>query len=605
MLRHLLSGMMVIIVAAGSLSFWGTLSFGESSEGAAMMTKWGKGLDPDHVLPEYPRPQMLRQNWLSLNGYWELEINGEPNEPEQNEQPSTTLPVLVPFPIESQLSGIARHASSVTYRKRFRVPSAWPKTHRILLHFGAVDWEAIVQVNGKYVGTHRGGYDSFSFDITDSLLPDSEQTLIVMVTDPTEQGDQPRGNQSVVTAPGEHSSVTGIWQTVWLEPVPESSIRRLQLTPDFDGKSVKVQVFGENFRENHVIKVEMQDGETFVTRGFGGTDGPMILRIPEKQFQPWSPESPKLYQLNIALMEDDHIVDQVSSYVGIRKIEVVPVGNGRSTIYLNGKPYFQKGVGSHGMWPDGLYTAPSEQAILSDMAVTQAFGFNMIRKTAKVEPHRWYYLCDRLGILVWQEFPVGNANSVSSVDLLDAERTVIMRQLENHPSVVAWLLYQPGVAKPTLLHYAEQIQKSAADRLICISNGDAAQSFGNVYDVPMVPDLLPLMYQTDMAQTIGRYGGFDLYAQGNSWSHEHWGYNEVLSTGELLAEFEQLVSALVDYRDQFDVPVAVYHQLVDLEKETDGLVTYNRELMKVPYEEIKKKLEKLEYRAQTADAEKP
>ena len=599
MFKHLISGFMITLFAIGTS--WHSPCVGEDQNDnhPAMMTKWGRGIDADNVLPEYPRPQMQRQNWLNLNGYWELEINRTHDEQTQKHEPNDTqptiIPVLVPFPIESQLSGVGKAVSSVTYKKRFRVPTAWPKNYRILLHFGAVDWEAVVQVNGKYIGTHRGGYDSFSFDITDALLPDSEQTLIVTVTDPTEQGAQPRGNQSVAQAPGQHTSVTGIWQTVWLEPVPESSIRRLQLSPDFDGKSVQMQIFGENLRENLAVKAELYDGGEFITRGFGGTDGPMILRIPEKQFKPWSPESPHLYRLLIALMENDRIVDQVDSYVGIRKIEVVPVGNGRNTIHLNGKPYFQKGVGSHGMWPDGLYTAPSEQAVLSDFVVTQAFGFNMIRKTAKIEPQRWYHLCDRFGILVWQEIPAGNLDSASSIDLLDVERDAMMQQLENHPSVVSWILFQPKAAGQTLQYHAERMRQLAPDRLICVSNGDASQSFGNVYDVLMVPDFQPLMYQTNMAQTIGRYGGIDLYARENSWSQEHWGYNQVFSTKELLAEIKQLVTGVIDYRDQFDVAVAVYHQLIDLEEETDGLVTYNREFMKVPNDEVKKQLDKLEY----------
>ncbi|MCL2118493.1 MAG: hypothetical protein FWH27_08720 [Planctomycetaceae bacterium] len=566
-----------------------------------MLTRWGKSLNPDQVLPDYPRPQMIRNGeWLNLNGYWELEFpnrNDRRMPQTQSRQPgqSQTVPILVPFPIESRLSGFTTHATSVTYRKRFRIPGNWPKNSRILLHFGAVDWESIVQVNGKHIGTHRGGYDAFSFDITDALLTDAEQVLVVTVTDPTEQGSQPRGNQSTVKARGQHTSVTGIWQTVWLEPVPQVSIRQVQLTPDFDGKSVKLQIFGENLSENHIVKAELYDGEEFVTRGFGGTDGAMILRIPESRFKPWSPEEPQLYTINIALLDNNQIIDQVESYTGIRKIEVVPVSNDRATIYLNGKPYFQKGVTSHGMWPDGLYTPPSEEALRSDLMVARMAGFNMIRKPAKVEPQLWYYYCDAVGMLVWQEIPAGHNNHASATAQFDAELGAIVRQLYNHPSVVCWVLFQQGIGEHNPQFYADKMQQLDPSRLLCVSSGSDSQPLGNVFDVYMLPELHPMMHQSHQAQTIGRYGGIDLYVKDHSWSTEHWGYREVSKTTELLAEFQRLTDVIVEYRDQFDVSAAVYHQLVDWEEETNGLMTYDRDLMIVNTEDIKEQLEKLDY----------
>jgi len=565
-----------------------------------MLTRWGKNLNPEQVLPEYPRPQMLRNGeWLNLNGYWELEI------PNRNagglarmllgqSAPTQTVPILVPFPIESRLSGLAIHAATVTYRKPFHIPENWPKNDRILLHFGAVDWEAVVQVNGKYIGTHRGGYDAFSFDITDALSPDGEQVLVVTVTDPTEQGQQPRGNQSTVKAKGQHTSVTGIWQTVWLEPVPVVSIRQVQLTPDFDGKSVKLQIFGVNLTENHIVKAELFDGDEFVTRGFGGTDGAMILRIPESRFTPWSPEMPKLYKVNIALLDNNRIIDQVESYTGIRKIEVVPTPSGRATIHLNGKPFFQKGVTGHGMWPDGLYTPPSEEAMRSDLMVARLTGFNMIRKTAKIEPQLWYYLCDAMGLLVWQEMPAGNNMHASATAQFDAELGAIVQQLHNHPSIVCWVLFPQGAGEHNSQYYAEKIRQLDPSRLLCVSSGSDSQPFGNVLDVFMMPELQPMIYQSQQAQTIGRFGGIDLYVKDHSWSTAHWGYGEVSKTSELLSEFQRLTDAVVEYRDQFDVSVAVYHQLVDLEEETNGLMTYNRDVIIVPPEDIKQQLDKLD-----------
>ena len=356
-----------------------------------------------------------------------------------------------------------------------------------------------------------------------------------------------------------------------------------------------MQVFGENLTENHIVKAELYDGEEVVTRGFGGTDGAMILRIPEKQFKPWSPETPQLYGIRIAILENNQIVDLVETYTGIRKIEVVPFPNGHATIYLNGKPYFQKGVTGHGMWPDGLYTAPAEEAMRSDLMTAKLCGFNTIRKTVKIEPQQWYYLCDTMGLLVWQEMPSGNNNQAESAAQFDTELETVVRQLDNHPSVVCWVVFQQGVGEHNPQFYAGKMQLLVPSRLLCISSGSDSQPFGNVFDRFMIPELQPPAPQSHQAQTIGRFGGIDLYVSDHSWSTGHWGYGEVNGSSELLAEFQRLTDAIVGYRNQFGVSVAVYHQLVDLEEETNGLVTYNREKIIVLPDEIKKQLEKLEY----------
>ncbi|MDR1383145.1 MAG: hypothetical protein LBJ67_04755 [Planctomycetaceae bacterium] len=576
------------IFAQGSSDF--------ASPSSRVLTKWGRNLNPDDVLQNYPRPQMVRSDWLNLNGYWELETIAAPNS--SNKQQGSVFSILVPFPIESQLSGVGIHATTVSYKKRFRIPNTWSKAHRILLHFGAADWEAVVQVNGKYIGTHRGGYDSFSFDVTDAILWDSEQTLVVKVIDPTEQGSQPRGNQSRERKRGCHTSVTGIWQTVWLEPVPEMSIRRVQTTPDFDAKAVRLQVFGENLTESNVIQAELYDGKEFLARGFGGANGALILRVPESRFKAWSPESPHLYNISIAVLQNNKIIDQISSYVGIRKIETIQTATGHTAIYLNGKPYFQNGVSDHGVWSDGLYTAPSEKAMQSDLMTAKALGFNMIRKTAKIEPEIWYHLCDTMGLLVWQEIPAGNNNHASATAQFDSEMSAMIRQLENHPSIVCWILFQQGIGEHNSHYYLEKANQLDSTRLICVSSGSAEQTLGKIQDQFMLSELTADALQQiattpTMAQTIGRYGGVDLFVVNNSWSTEHWGYREVFSTEQLLAEFCRMIDLLVEYRHQYETSAATFHQLVDLETETDGFVTYNRELMKVPCEDIYKQLQKL------------
>ncbi|MCL2348631.1 MAG: hypothetical protein FWC50_10280 [Planctomycetaceae bacterium] len=565
----------------------------EETEGR-MTTKWGQSLNPDMVHVEYPRPQLRRSEWLNLNGYWDLSLS-------ENDvtmgKPSKTIPILVPFPIESQLSGVAIHSPAVIYRKSFRIPPAWAKTDRVILHFGAVDWEAVVHVNGKLVGTHHGGYDSFSYDITEALLADADQMLTVTVHDPTEDGSQPCGNQSRRPERGRHTSVTGIWQTVWLEPVPPVSVKQLQMTTDFDAKSISLKVIVENAGDDLVVQAELYDGDNFVVRAFGGANGTLILRIPESGFKPWSPESPNLYQLRVAILDNNKIVDQVGSYAGIRKIEVVQMTNGRNMIFLNGSPYFQKGVVDHGVWPDGLYTAPSEAATRSDLQVAKSFGFNMIRKSEKIEPERWYYLCDTFGMLVWQEFPAARRINTINADATNAESfntelTAMPGQLQNHPSIVAWLVSLPKGADETQTQLsAEKIHEKDPTRLFSVVSENVA--FGNIGDVNMLSGLRQPIQQPQTVQTIGKFGGIDLYAKDHSWQREHWGFREVATTEQLLKEIGNLVDVIAQNVAQHDVSAIVYHQLTDMETETDGLMTYDRKLIKVPDDAIRAFLEKL------------
>ncbi|HYO09172.1 MAG TPA: hypothetical protein VER17_09385, partial [Tepidisphaeraceae bacterium] len=373
---------------------------------APLMTRFAKDVRPDNVLPEYPRPQMVRSAWLNLNGLWQFAPAGDgvAQPPIGKDLPGQ---ILVPFPVESALSGVGKHSDKVWYRRTVEIPPAW-KGKRVLLHFGAVDYESIVWVNGKEMGRHVGGYDGFSYDVTDALKGDGgAQEIIVGVTDATAE-TQPRGKQVLNPHGIWYTPVTGIWQTVWLEPVAQKSIRRLTITPDVDNRAVKIKVDAPS---GTTVRAEVLDGADIVdAAGFpAGAEGTATVERPDRKPKLWSPEAPFLYGLKVTLSENGEVVDSIESYFGLRKIEVAPDEKGTPRIKLNGKAIMSVGPLDQGWWPDGLYTAPTDEALKYDLDVTQKLGFNTVRKHVKVEPQRWYYHADRMGLLVWQDMPNAHA----------------------------------------------------------------------------------------------------------------------------------------------------------------------------------------------------
>ncbi|MHC4461701.1 MAG: glycoside hydrolase family 2 protein [Planctomycetota bacterium] len=377
-----------------------------------LMTRWAKEVSPDNAHPEYPRPQMVRKDWLNLNGLWEYAITAK----DESKPAKFDGQILVPYPVESALSGVMKKVGEknrLWYRRTFRIPRKW-KGQRVLLHFGAVDWDATVWVNGKRLGNHRGGYDPFTFDVTDALKETGKQEIILSVWDPTNTGSQPRGKQ--VKKPGGimYTAVTGIWQTVWLEPVPETYIEAIRIVPDVDNNKVQItaNVIGDvnEYYVNAVVKI----GD--FNRVAGGSLGLRTLgiKIPEPKL--WSPDSPALYDLKVKLikkLKNRHkTYDEVGSYFGMRKIEIKKDEAGINRLLLNNKVLFQYGPLDQGWWPDGLYTAPTDEALRYDIEVLKKIGCNMLRKHVKVEPARLYYWCDKLGLMVWQDMASGNNKTV-------------------------------------------------------------------------------------------------------------------------------------------------------------------------------------------------
>ena len=372
--------------------------------GDKIKTSWAEKIDPANPLPEYPRPQMVRDQWLNLNGLWDYAIVAR-----GNSMPAAfDGKILVPYPVESSLSGVQKRVGEeqeVWYSTSFTVPATW-KNRNVVLHFGAVDWRADVWVNDVKVGSHEGGYTPFSFDVTPFLTKDKSQKLAVKVWDPTDRGFQPRGKQVERPQSIWYTPVTGIWQTVWIEPVDKVYVTHLKTIPNIDGGNVSVQACAEGTTVADIIEVKVLENGKVVGTGKAAAGQEVLVSVPDAKL--WSPESPFLYDMEVAILRNGAAVDQVKSYVGMRKISTKRDANGIWRLQLNNQDYFQFGPLDQGWWPDGLYTAPTDEALLYDIKKTKDFGFNMIRKHVKVEPARWYYHCDREGILVWQDMPSGD-----------------------------------------------------------------------------------------------------------------------------------------------------------------------------------------------------
>ncbi|MHC4216302.1 MAG: glycoside hydrolase family 2 protein, partial [Planctomycetota bacterium] len=419
-----------------------------------LMTKWADEVSPDNVHPEYPRPQMVRKDWQNLNGLWDYAIVPKGQQPQEFDGK-----ILVPFPAESALSGVTRPVgidNCLWYRREFAVPNGF-SGKRILLHFGAVDWDTTIWINGVKVGEHKGCYDSFSFDITDTLKKTGSQEIVLRVWDPTDTGAQPRGKQ--VTKPKGicYTAVTGIWQTVWLEPVEQSYIEKIQLVPDIDASVVFVKVNTNKPGSGLSVEATVLKDSQPVTMAMGKAGVEFALKIEKPQL--WSVDSPFLYGLEVSLRDGDKTLDKIESYFGMRKISFGKDQDGFLRMFLNNEPLFQYGPLDQGWWPDGLYTAPTDEALKYDIEILKMLGFNMMRKHVKIEPARFYYHCDKLGLLVWQDMPNGNPDNkleVRSSDPEDAKRTpesamqfetelkAMIDGLANHPSIIAWVVFNEG-----------------------------------------------------------------------------------------------------------------------------------------------------------------
>jgi hypothetical protein len=544
-----------------------------------LTTPWTGDVSPDRVWPEYPRPQMVRPHWTNLNGLWDYAIRDrDAAQPRQWDGE-----ILVPFAAESALSGVKRKVlpeQRLWYRRRLAAPEM-NAGERLLLHFGAVDWQCRLWINGQEVGEHTGGHDPFCFDITEAVRA-GENELVLAVWDPTDQGYQPRGKQVLKPGGIMYTAVTGIWQTVWLEVVPETHIRSLKIVPDIDKGKVTVRVIT---RRPGTVTVAASDRGLVVGRAKGRSGQALELNIPEARL--WSPDDPHLYDLKVTLWSQDRPVDVVTSYFGMRKIEVAKDEDGILRLQLNNRVLFQYGPLDQGWWPDGLYTPPSDEAMQYDIAMTKQLGMNMARKHVKYECARWYYGCDKLGLLVWQDMPAGDSGrNAESQANYHRELKAMVDALHNHPSIVMWVPFNEGWGQFDTAQVVRWLQDYDPTRPVNEASGWHDRGSGDVSDMHSYPGPGMRPVEKERAVVLGEFGGLGMPVPGHTWQAEkNWGYVSYADSEALTDAYVDLLTKMRPLIGQ-GLAAAVYTQTSDVEIEVNGLLTYDRKVVKMDRERI-------------------
>ncbi|CAN5509615.1 hypothetical protein BH09BAC4_BH09BAC4_11390 [soil metagenome] len=598
---------------------------------APIMSRWEKQVTADNAWREYPRPQMVRQQWQNLNGMWEYAIT-----PKTAPQPTKyDGQILVPFCLESTVSKVNKSLTAdqrLWYRRTLSVPKDWAD-QRVLLHFGAVDYECSLWVNGGLVGSHTGGSDTFSFDITDYLKAGQNQ-LVLGVTDPSSTGEQPRGKQLLNPHGIWYTPVSGIWQTVWMEPVPRQTyIEEVKMTPELDSGRVRVDVLLDKPADNYTTAVRLTalDGTQTVATALVRAGRTAYLNVKSPKL--WSPDSPFLYNIKAELVtvadpfgdtprnkrtrQDAAIetafakatvtgtpLDVVTGYFAMRKISVGqgPVAN-QPVLLLNNKFVFQNGPLDQGWWPGGLLTPPSDEAMTFEIDFLKKSGFNMLRKHIKVEPDRYYYLCDKLGILVWQDMPSGFLEGQNESpgdqsepirrskgkEQFELELRRMMNRLHNHPSIVTWVVHNEGWGQYENKRLADWVKALDPSRTINASSGWNDVGAGDFYDIhtyeeePRAPTPA-----TNRVVVIGEFGGIGWPIQGHLWNPgmRNWGYQTYQSADAVLKAYQKKYAKIVEYYQKQALSAAVYTQTTDVEGEVNGLLTYDREVIKIPIETL-------------------
>ena len=572
--------------------------------GDKIKTEWADKVDPQNVLPEYPRPIMERPQWLNLNGLWDYAITKK----------DAPLPktfdgkILVPFAIESSLSGVGKTIKadqSLWYERKFQIPEDW-KGKNVLLNFGAVDWKAEVFVNGNKIGEHTGGYTPFSFNITKNLK-DVENSLAVRVWDSTGNG-LPRGKQIENPRGIFYTSVSGIWQTVWLEPVSASHISGLKITPDLDSSSFDIRVDSDDKSATATIKV-LDNGKVVAQTTAAANK---TANIPVKNPKLWWPKSPFLYDLEITLSnKGGEQVDSVKSYAAMRKFSIAKHGRfGGVDFTLNNKKFFTFGPLDQGWWPDGLYTAPTDEALKFDIQRTKDLGFNSIRKHVKVEPARWYTHCDRLGMVVWQDMPsmFGEGNGWQPRGFFQGEEITvskkfeetyrkewkeIMESLHSYPCIAIWVPFNEAWGQFKTKEITEWTKSMDPSRLVNSASGGNYFDCGDIVDSHDYGNPIMYMFNNQKVNVVGEYGGIGCAVDGHLWvKDKNWGYGKMRSQEEVTKRFVELTNRFIDMT-KYGCFGAIYTQTTDVEIEVNGLFTYDRKVLKVDEEKVREVNQKL------------
>lgn len=572
-----------------------------SPAGDRIKTRWASAVTPENVWREYPRPQMERQDWENLNGLWQYAIT-----PKDAHKPAVwDGEILVPFCIESSLSGVQKsvdNTQALWYKRSFAVPASW-KGKDVLLNFGAVDWECDVWVNGIKVGGHRGGYTPFSLNVTQALNAKGANELVVRVWDPTDKGYQPVGKQTLNPRGIWYTAVTGIWQTVWLEPVSPLHIADVRILPDIDRNRLNVDVTTSAVNPRQLVEVTVLEDGNAVAHGKSINGESVEIDMPA-DVKLWSPDSPNLYDVRITLLEDGKPVDKVDSYAAMRKISVKRDSSGKMRMQLNNEDLFQYGPLDQGWWPDGLYTAPSYEALIYDIDKTKDLGFNMIRKHVKVEPALWYAYCDKIGMLVWQDMPSGDnhgprwqnrdyyqgaefSRSPESEDDYRQEWTEIMDFLYNSPSVVVWVPFNESWGQFKTAEISDWTRAKDPSRLVNPASGGNFFATGDILDLHQYPAPKMFLYDGQRVNVLGEFGGIGLVKEGHLWTPDrNWGYVQFKDENEVTDTYVDYIRQLIDLVDD-GFSAGVYTQTTDVEIEVNGLMTYDREKVKVDEDRVR------------------
>ena len=568
-------------------------------------TPWAQKVDPKAPLPEYPRPQLVRGTWQNLNGLWSYAIIPK----NQNEPSKYDGQILVPFAVESALSGVGKTVgkdSLLWYKNTVSINKAL-KGKETLLHFGAVDWQTEVFVNGKSVGIHEGGYDPFTFDITPFLKSGAKQEIKIKVWDPTDDGPQPRGKQLKKPEGIWYTPVTGIWQTVWLEGVAKTYIQATKQTPNIDNQTLTISAEVANAQPGDKLRITAIDGQNKIDEKVIDATGTAVLNIQNPKL--WSTTSPFLYDLQVAVIRNNKTVDEIKSYFAMRKISLGPDANGIQRMLLNNKFVFEYGPLDQGWWPDGLYTPPTEEALKFDIDKLKAMGFNLIRKHIKVEPARYYTYCDKMGMLLWQDMPSGDLGnhwenrpgvydratdkerSPESEKYYRKEWNAIINALYNYPCIIVWTPFNEAWGQFKTVEITEWTMKKDPSRLVNSASGGNFYATGNIVDLHNYPH--PAMPRAEIfgkteAVVLGEFGGLGWPVENHTWqANKNWGYQNFKNGEDLFKRYDTFTDRLQELI-KLGLSAAVYTQTTDVEGEVNGFMTYDRKVIKIPVELLQK-----------------
>ena len=574
--------------------------------GNKIKTSWAYNLDPYKIWQEYPRPQLQREEWINLNGPWKYKIKKK----------YSSYPkyydgfILVPFPIESSLSGIMKNLKKdniLWYEKEVEIPKNWTGKH-ILLNFGAVDWKCELFINKINVGEHTGGYSYFYFDIT-NFLNEGKNNITLKVIDPTDTLYQPRGKQTLNPYGIWYTPSSGIWQTVWLEPVNENYIEKLEINNDYDNKEIKI-LFKSADNKELTIVYSAKYNNKLVGENKGKANEYISIKLSDEDFKPWSPTEPNIYIIEAKLLSSSgDIIDNITSYTTIRKIESKKDKNGILRIFLNNKPLFNLGTLDQGYWPDGLYTPPSEEAMIYDINQLKHLGFNTIRKHAKVESFRYYYQCDKIGIMIWQDMPSGNVDETrvwNKTDInggADSIRTQesknnyyiewgdIIENLKFFQCITVWVPFNEAWGQFDTLNVIEFTKNKDNSRLINAASGGNHRICGDFLDLHSYPNPRYFLNYSGLINVFGEFGGLGLKIMKHTWIDDNWGYIILNDKNNLTKTYIEYISDLIELVPK-GISSAIYTQTTDVEAEINGLITYDRYEIKIS-DEIKEYNQKL------------